>query len=383
MNRSTFKICAAILLIAALISYFTDWNYGGDIKVAVLILILAFIAYSWSWTYTPEGRLDYRAALSLHLLTPSFTIKPDRKMDFKIKMPVNLLFAFSALAPKDKVERTEDITIDHSGLSIPARVYWPLSNTGSKLPLLVYYHGGGFMMGDLNLFDSIARSLAAYTQSIVVSVDYRLAPRHPFPAAIDDAYAALLWSGENAESLGADADRLMVAGDSAGGNLAAVTALRARDENGPKVAAQLLYYPAADLSGENTPGGEVAGEEWANKLKFQNGYVFTTESLCGFRNAYCGHVDDARIATLSPALAGNMSGLPPALIVTAGFDPLTEGATLYGDRLQQAGGTVSHEHYPEMIHGFLSVNAFPQRRDSLEKTAKFVKGLFGAGSPAV
>jgi len=382
LNKITFKTAAVILLLTGLISYSTDWKFGGDIKVVVLILILAVIAYSWSWTYTPEGRLDYRAALSLHLLTFSFTIKPDRELDFGIKMPVNLLFALSALAPKDKMERTEDISIEHSGLSIPARIYWPVSNNTNQLPLLVYYHGGGFMMGDLDLFDAIARSLAASTRAIVVSVDYRLAPRHPFPAAVEDAYVALLWSSENAVRLGANPDQLMIAGDSAGGNLAATVSLRARDQNGPKVAAQLLYYPAADLSGEDSPGGTVAGEEWAGKLRFQNGYVFTTESLCGFRNAYCGHVEDARVAEVSPALAENMSGLPPTLLVTAGFDPLTDGATLYGNRLQQAGGALTHEHYPEMIHGFLSVNAFPQRRDSLNRTANFVQNLFSAVSPA-
>lgn len=373
-NKTFFQMLSAALAALTVALYFIDWQcIGVECGVNGFLLagflIVAFFVYSYSWTYTPEGRLDYRAALSLRAFTFNLTIKPDSDLDFKVRLPINLWFGLSALAPKDKVARIEDISIEHSGLKIPARVYWPSTTSSESLSLLIYYHGGGFALGDLNIFDPIARSLAVATQSVVISVDYRLAPRHPYPAAIDDAYAALLWASENASSLGADGSRLMVAGDSAGGNLAAVSALRARDENGPKIAAQLLYYPATDLAG-GTPGEER--EQWVNTLKFQNGYIFTTESLRKFRDAYCGNEDDTSIASLSPARADNLGELPPTFLATAGFDPLTDGANLYGDRFKQAGGELTQAHYPEMIHGFLGVNLFSQRRDVLNKTREFV-----------
>lgn len=366
--KTFFKIVSIlILLVAASLSFFGS-PYEGNTTLLVAFVILAFFAYSWGWTYTPDGRLDYRTALSL-LLTFNVTIKPDPAMDFKIRLPINMFFTLSMLFPKDKIERSEDITISRDGLDVPARVYYPVSiEAGKPPPLVVYYHGGGFVLGSVAMFDALARSLVKATQAILVSVDYRLAPKYGFPAATDDAYAALQWAAENAARLGADPECLMVAGDSAGGNLAAVVAMRARDEGGPDLAAQLLYYPACDLS-----NGE--GRDWASKMKFQNGYGFTTEALRTFRNAYCGHVEDDTNVQLSPVKASRFDGLPRTLLVTAGFDPLTETCNTYSQHLQEAGVEVMHHHYPDTIHGFLSANMLKQRDDTLRKTNAFVKDI--------
>jgi len=365
-NKTVFKIAAAIFLALALVSYYGNWQFSGDGRFAGVLALLAFFAWSWNWTYTPDGRLDYRAALSLHMLSFNVTLKPDPESEFRIKLPINLIYLLSGLMPSARVERTEDIVIEHSGLKIPARVYWPLVARDQKPPLLVYYHGGGFVMGSPKDFDPMVRAIVAATGAITVSVDYRLAPRHPYPAAVEDAWAALQWGAENTSALGANSDQILVGGDSAGGNLAAVMSLRARDENGPRLAGQILYYPATSWA---------ADENWPGNLKCTDGYGLSTDALIGFRDAYCGHLEDRALPWLSPNLAQRFDGLPPTLLVTAGFDPLTEGAMTYEQRLREAGVPVTLAHYPEIIHGFVTVSLFKQQGDALEKTTAFMAGL--------
>jgi acetyl esterase len=328
------------------------------------LTVVAGVAFlTWRWRFTPHGRLDWRAALSLHLLTFDHTFQPDPDVDFEITLPINLLYPLSMILPDEAVGGVEDVSIPASGRSIPARVYRPVSagSDEAPLPVIVYYHGGGFSTGSVNIFDDLTRSLANATSSIVVSVEYRLAPAHPYPAAVDDAYAAFEWVAENAETLGADAARVSVGGDSAGGNLAAVVSLRARDTGGPKVAAQLLYYPKTDMAGD-----------YESNRTFGDGYALSREGSSAFDRAYAGHVEDLRDPYLSPMHAASHAGLPPALVVTAGFDPLTDSAKSYVARLSNAGVQASHAHYPTVFHGFLSIRFFPQRRDALERTADFL-----------
>jgi acetyl esterase len=167
---------------------------------------------------------------------------------------------------------------------------------------------------------------------------------------------------ENAAKLGTDPGKLFVAGDSAGGNLAAVVSLRARDTGSPAIAGQLLYYPGTD----------VFGEDYDSVRNFCDGYGLSREERSGFRQAYAGHVEDRHDPYLSPLFAKSHAGLPPALVVTAGFDPLTDSAKAYAARLREAGVPVSHANYPDVFHGFLSIRFFPQRRDALVRTAGFV-----------
>jgi acetyl esterase/lipase len=270
------------------------------------------------------------------------------------------------ILPDEAVGVVEDVSIPAAGRSIPARVYRPRSAGPDEAPLaaIVYFHGGGFVTGSVDIFDDLTRTLANATSSIVVSVDYRLAPAHPYPAAVDDAYAALEWVAENAGTLGADPARVSVGGDSAGGNLAAVVSLRARDGGGPPIAAQLLYYPKTDLAGE-----------YDSDRTFAEGYALSRQGVSAFQRAYAGHVGDLRDPFLSPMHAASHAGLPPALVVTAGFDPLTDSAKAYADRLRNAGVRVVHVHYPTVFHGFMSIRFFPQRRDAFEQTAEFLDAL--------
>lgn len=333
-------------------------------KSAIALLLLgAILVYSYSWTYTPHGRLDYMTALSLHLLTFERKHQPDPNHELVLNMPINLAFSTSSILPVDPVAKTEDISIPGSEATIPARVYWPNADqAGAPLPVIVYFHGGGFMLGSVEIFDHLARSLSRSNTAVVVSVDYRLTPAHPYPAALTDCYDAVQWVAKNAESLGADASRLIIAGDSAGGNLAAAIALKASNEQGPNIAAQLLYYPVVDLTDKNYPSYD----------KFTDGYGASREMSQAFHNAYIGHVTDKSHPYISPLYAETLAGLPPALVATAGFDRLTDPTRLYIDRLKQAGVEVKALSFPEAIHGFLSVPIFSQREESLLATQQFL-----------
>jgi acetyl esterase len=338
--------------------------------VALIVLILA-IAYSYSWTYTPYGRLDYRAALSLHLMTFTYHYKPDPNKDFEIALPVNLIYSLSDWLPTEKVDAVKNITIPGKGVTIPARVYWPQGvDKTQAVPIIVYFHGGGFTVGSVQIFDALTRSLANATHAVVVSIDYRLAPANPYPAAVEDCYAATEWVAENAASFGGDPKKLAVAGDSAGGNLSAVVALKARDAGGPTIAAQIMYYPAVDLTDAH----------YDSKEKFSNGFGLSSASGDKFEYAYAAKVQDHKDPYLSPLYVSSVAGLPPALIVTEGFDPLTGPANAYADRLEQGGVRVTRLHYPDMIHGFMSIRFFPQRRQSLIGTSQFLNEVLQSHS---
>ncbi len=352
-----------------------NWK-SRKILVLLLLAVLGFGLWSYRWTYTDHGRLDYKAALSLHLLSFERKLKPRPESDFEIDMPVNLAFGLSMLMPRDEVARVEDRTIDGPESALPIRIYWPRVGAGDESvtttpPVIVYFHGGGFVVGDIDIFDPLARSLANHTRSIVISVDYRLAPEHPYPAAVNDAYAALLWAADNAQSLGGDPGRLVVAGDSAGGTLATVTALRARDENGPRIAYQVLYYPGVDFI-----------TTYPSTEKFGEGYGLPARATHAMREAYMGGEADRKHPYLSPLFAASLQRLPPALIVTAGFDPLTDSARAYAEKLRGDGVAVTAIHYPGMIHGFMGIVFFDQQQDALEKTAEALDSAWRSDSGA-
>lgn len=340
-------------------------------RYVVLALIVAFFAYSYTWTNTPYGKLDWRAAFSLRALTPEIEIDHG---GMKIPMPINGFFAVSALLPGEDVAQTKDVVIPGNGgaVKIPARVYWPegYDKARGALPLVVYYHGGGFVTGSVDLFDGLTRAIANAGNAVVVSVDYRLAPKNPWPAGVDDAFSAVQWASANAASLGGDPTRIIVGGDSAGGNLATVVAMKARDAGAPAIAGQLLYYPVTDLT--QTP--------YPSKAKFQDGYGLSTKAGNGFQKAYIGQVSEADRANpyISPLKAASLAGMPRVLLLTAGFDPLTDSASAYAARLREAGVPVEHHNYADIIHGFMSVPLFSQRREALDVTAAWMKQNFAA-----
>jgi acetyl esterase len=249
--------------------------------------------------------------------------------------------------PGIEVERVEDRTVDGPAGDVPVRMYDP-GTGGSNRPLLVYAHGGGWVIGSVETHDGPCRKLAATTGYPVVSVDYRLAPEHPFPAGLRDYYAALRWASDVAPEFGADPEQLVVAGDSAGGNLAAAAALHARDHDGPAIAHQLLVYP---VTGDATETG--AYEENAD------GYFLTAEQMGWFRDQYFASTIDEGNAYALPRRAADLSGLPPATVLTAGFDPLRDDGAAYADRLAEAGVPVEHRNYEAMIHGFFSMISEP------------------------
>ena len=254
------------------------------------------------------------------------------------------LFAyFSSEAPP--VAAVREIEIMGEGGTIPARLYRAAGSTATaRLPLLVFFHGGGWTVGDLDSYDPLCRTLANEARCAVLSVDYRLAPEHPFPAAVDDAYAATVWASENAETLGVDAGLIAVGGDSAGGNLAAVTAILARDRGAPALVFQLLIYPATDQASERP--------SWH---QFGRGYLLELESIRYFQNKYLRHAHDYVDWRASPLLRHDLDGLPPALVITAGFDPLLDDCVAYVQHLQAAGVSVEHRCYDGMVHGFVTL----------------------------
>ena len=242
-----------------------------------------------------------------------------------------------------QIGMVRDLTADGPLGPIPLRVYRPAGVPASTpLAVLVFFHGGGWVIGDLETHDVLCRQLTAGSGVSVVSVDYRLAPEHKFPAAVDDAWAATRWVVAHAGELAVDASRLAVGGDSAGGNLAAVVALLARDKGAPAIAVQVLIYPVTDLVGETR-----------SYRDFAEGYLLTREGMRWFIAHYLTAEAEAADWRASPLRAQSLAGLPPALIVTAGFDPLRDEGEAYAERLRDAGVRVDSVCYGGMIHGFV------------------------------
>jgi len=251
--------------------------------------------------------------------------------------------------PDVPIGKTEDISIPGPAGDIPARVYSPVAGGGSALPCLVFFHGGGFMIGNLTTHDALCRTLANEAGVRVVAVDYRLAPEHAYPAAADDCYAAAKWVEANADTLDIDPNSIAVAGDSAGGNLAAVVCLMAKAKKGPEIAFQLLIYPTTDFTD---------AEQWGSRTEFAEGYFLEKETMRWFEGNYMGGNDAARSEeTASPLSAKDLSGLPPAYVITAGFDPLRDEGKAYADALNAAGTKAEYIDYPGMIHGFFNMQA--------------------------
>jgi len=261
----------------------------------------------------------------------------------------------------------EDLSVPGPGGNVPVRMY--ASEPGGLRPVLIYFHGGGFVFGNLDTHDAVCRALAKESGAVVISVDYRLSPEHKFPAAVEDSHAVIVWVAANAERLGVDARRIAVGGDSAGGNLAIVIAMRCRDAGGPALAAQVLLYPLTDFSSFETGSHRELGE----------GYFLTRGAMDWFRGHYLAAADLARHPEVSPLLAPDLSGLPPALVITAEFDPLRDEGEAYAERLRQAGVPVTMARYPGMIHGFVSMRGvLAGGRRAISEAARFTRSMVAA-----
>jgi acetyl esterase len=263
------------------------------------------------------------------------------------------------------VANVENIKIPGPEGQIPIRVYTPEGR--GPFPILVYFHGGGWVFWDIDVTDNACRSLANGASCVVVSVDYRLAPEHKYPAAVEDAYAATKWVATNAGRIQADPTRIAVGGDSAGGNLAAAVTLVARDRGGPPLAHQLLICPVTDVSSFDTDSYRHFGEG-PESLKALSQWAV---------NHYLTEKEQAQHPLVSPLLAQDLSGLPPALVITAEFDTLRDEGEAYAGRLREAGGAVTCTRYDGMIHDFpVFAAAFDQAQDAIDRAATALRGAF-------
>ncbi len=272
--------------------------------------------------------------------------------------------------PPEPVRRIESLTIPGPAGPLNARLYAVEAN--GPLPIAVYFHGGGWVLGDCDSHDKGVRALTNASQCLSVSVEYRRAPESPFPAAIDDCFGALRWVAENAAALGGDASRIAVAGDSAGGNLAAACALLAKAEGGPALAFQLLIYPVLDSDMTTKSYREHADALVLNRARMEY-----------FWNLY---VPDVALRTdwrAAPMRAPDLSGLPPALIIGSGLDPLYSEGVAYAERLREAGVEAGHMPFPRMAHAFFQAPALlDDSRAAIDRAGVALRSAFGTMDPA-
>jgi acetyl esterase len=284
--------------------------------------------------------IDPQAKLLLDLIQGAgvMTLTPDTDPQY-----VRDMFAAMAAPPSTvAVELVEDRMIPGPGGDLPVRIYRPAGDTPK--PGIVYYHGGGWVIGGLDTHDGVCRALADAVDAVVVSVDYRLAPEHPFPAPVEDAIAGARWVSDHAADLGIDPTRLAVAGDSAGGNLAAVVAQAARDDGGPALCFQLLIYPVTDYEFDSASMHDNA-----------EGYFLTRDDMRWFYGHYLTDPEHGPHPRVSPMQASSCAGLVPACVITAEFDPLRDQGMAYAEKMRGDGVLVEAKVYDGMFHGFFSL----------------------------
>jgi acetyl esterase len=287
-------------------------------------------------------------------MPPIASLEPQTVRDmFAMAPPVEV-----ELAPLAKIE---DRQVPVDGAEINVRIYTPEGQ--GPFPIFVYYHGGGWVIGDIATSDASCRMLANKTERIVVSVDYRLAPEHKFPVPVKDSYAALQWVCENAEALNGNASNIVVGGDSAGGNLAAAMTLKSRRDNGPAIAGQVLIYPVTALSYDSQ-----------SYQDFKEGFGLDRDLMIWFGNYYIRNDEDAKNVHVAPILEEDLRNLPPAYVLTAEFDVLRDEGEAYAERLKEAGVTVETSREEGLIHGFFTNMAvFPDDiKGAIDKFAAFL-----------
>ena len=299
--------------------------------------------------------MDQMAALNappIHTLTPEL-----------VRMGIKIQFANATDEP-ESVAQVVNRTIPGPAGEIPVRIYTPTGR--GPFPALVLFHGGGWVICDLDTHDSLCRSLCNGANCVVVSVDYRLAPEHKFPAAPEDCYAATLWVAGHATVINTNPGKIAIGSDSAGGNLTAVVAQMVRDNGGPSLALQLLMYPATDFTFDG-PSIHENGQD----------YFLTIDDMNWFMNHYLNSDADKKNPLASPLQSANLRGLPPALVITGEYDPLRDEGETYGKRLKEAGVPVTISRYNGVIHGFLSLEPLTDKgKQAREECAQALRVAF-------
>jgi acetyl esterase len=271
------------------------------------------------------------------------------------------------MAPPAEIAAVDERAIDGPGGKLRIRVYTPTGK--GPFPLLVFFHGSGFVLCSLDTHDGMCRNLCAGAGCVVVSVDYRLAPEHKFPAGLDDCLDATRWAATHAAELGADPARIAVAGDSAGGNMATVTALRVRDEGGPTLCGQLLLYPVTDYHTPGTPSYEENAE----------GYDLSRDTMRWFWDHYLNDPSEGAHPHASPLRAAKLSALPPALVITAEYDPLRDEGEFYAEKLKAAGVPAILTRYDGVNHGFMFwVGVVDKAGAAMSQACDWLRGVFAA-----
>src|SRR4051794_9430813 len=281
------------------------------------------------------------------------------------EMYLNARFVSNPEPPE--LASVRDVAIPGPGGPLPARVYTPktLRRADGMAPCLVFFHGGGWVIGNLDSHDVVCRTLAHEGCLIVIAIDYRLSPEAKFPAAVEDAIAATRWISDNAMALGLDATRLIVGGDSAGGNLSAVVAIDARDNDGPKLAGQVLIYPGTDFRMTH-----------ASHREPETSILLTHSVIQWFKNQYLNGPEDIHDWRASPALVGDLGALPPAYVLTAGADPLRDEGEEFARRLEAAGVPVTYRSFPGQFHGFFTMGKLlPQANVAAKEIGAWLKAL--------
>jgi len=285
--------------------------------------------------------------------------------------------ALQMAGPKTAVHATEDRRIPGPGGALPLRVYRPRpALAGERLPCVLFFHGGGFYLGDLETHDHVCRFLCRHADAVVVAVDYRLAPEHKYPAAVEDCYAALVWVAGEAAALGVDPERIALAGDSAGGTLVVTTCLLARERGGPGIAFQVCVYPALTVTD---------GEEFPSRRRFGTGeYFIALADFAFFRRLYLDDPErQAREPLVSPIYAPSYAGLPPALVVAAGYDPCVDEDRHYVERLRADGVPAEYLCFEQTIHPFFLLDGvIDAGREAQQRVAAALRRRFAAvGAP--
>ena len=305
-----------------------------------------------------QNVLDQLAELGL---PPYHTVSPEEARANRLVRP---------MAPGPEVAKVEDRTIPGGGEDIRVRIYEPEGS--GPFPVLGWFHGGGWVTGNLESADGTARHLSVEAGCVVASVDYRLAPEAKFPVPLDDRFAATQWIADHAKDMNVDPNRIAVGGDSAGGNLAAAVSLRARHQGGPPLAFQLLVYPVTSRDYDT-----------ASYRENGDGYALTTDDMKWYWNHYLSSDADASNPYAAPMAAKDLSGLPPALVITAEFDPLRDEGEAYGQKLQAAGVDTTCTRYDGMIHGFFGLFAdIDKGQQAISEASEALRQAFSARDPA-